>query len=624
MRDFSIYSFLETLRKNTFLGWLLLASVLPLIIAIYLLQSIAENALKEETVKVLSTAADKKSNQIDSFIQNNIKNISLFAINPTVVNSIAGLEDSNPEKHEKAVNLIKPYLKYAQETFYYTDILVFSSSGQLLFSLTNTGLIGENFLKGNLKTSDLGKTIDHAITLLEPQLSDLAYMDQYKEPQLYVAAPVLDKLNLVGVLVGQMSNAEIEKVINDTQGLGLTGETIVGTIKNNIIEPAVSLRHADVASFMAMSKSLGEKMLKAFTEATQGIKGSGSFEDYRGKKVLAVWMPIPYLHWGMLIKMDVDEAFSDLYVFRRQLLLLSFFSIAMVIIASFLISLRLQKAENTLIRLLHELKNTQIQLIQSEKMSSLGILTAGIAHEINNAVNCIHTGLQPLRKNIEDYLQIINQYSEVKKKPKPMDELENIDKFKEEIDFNYTINETQTLLNAIQSGAKRTATIVKDLRNVTRLDEDEIKRINIHENINSILTLLKPSYKDKVEIVKEYSSEIYEIECWPGQMNQAIMNILMNAIEAIPDKGKVTIKTEKDQNRVKIKIIDTGRGIADDIKEKIFVPFFTTKPVGQGAGLGLSVALDIVNNHHGTIELKTELMKGSEFTINIPVSQYES
>jgi signal transduction histidine kinase len=279
--------------------------------------------------------------------------------------------------------------------------------------------------------------------------------------------------------------------------------------------------------------------------------------------------------------------------------------------------LNIQKEE--LGETLKNLRLSQFQLLQSEKMASLGQLVAGIAHEINNPVTFISAGVDSLRTNFDEIMQVLDLYQRITPGT-VIERLSEIEKLKEEVAYGQAISEVGNLLDTIKTGTERTTEIIKGLRSFSRMDEDVLKVADIHENLNTALVLLRNKYKDRIIIRKEYG-EIPQIECYPGQLNQVFMNILTNAIDSIEDKGKVTIRTSKSNQMVHITISDTGSGIPEEIRSKIFEPFFTTKEVGQGTGLGLSISHGIIEKHMGRIDVSSEPGKGSEFVISLPVKQ---
>lgn len=280
---------------------------------------------------------------------------------------------------------------------------------------------------------------------------------------------------------------------------------------------------------------------------------------------------------------------------------------------------KLNRQKDELGKALENLRQSQNKLIQSEKMVSLGQLVAGIAHEINNPVNFISAGVDSLNTNLEEIRQVLDLYHEIT----PINaenKLKEIEELKEKVEYNEAISEINRLINSIKNGTKRTTEIVKGLRTFSRMNEDIIKTADIHEGIDTSLILLHNRYKNRIEIIRKYGN-IPQIECFPSQLNQVFMNILTNAVDAIEDKGIITISTSIKNEIIQVSIKDTGRGIPEYLKEKIFEPFFTTKEVGKGTGLGLSISHGIIEKHNGIIDFKSEVGKGSEFIISLPLKQ---
>ncbi|MDW7694064.1 tetratricopeptide repeat protein [Flammeovirgaceae bacterium SG7u.111] len=267
-----------------------------------------------------------------------------------------------------------------------------------------------------------------------------------------------------------------------------------------------------------------------------------------------------------------------------------------------------------------QLKTTQSQLVDSEKMASLGQLTAGIAHEINNPINFVSGNVLPLRRDLDDIKQFIEKAKRLDASNNISEELKGLREFSQEIDLEYVLQEIDSLVNGIEEGAVRTKEIVLGLRNFSRLDENDFKTTDVHIGLDSTLTLLQSKFKGKVEVHKNYG-DLQPIECLPGQLNQAFMNILGNASDAIDKKGKICISTVQHAERVEISIKDNGNGMPEHVRRKIFEPFFTTKDVGKGTGLGLSITYGIIERHNGAVKVSSEEGKGTEFLITLPVSQ---
>lgn len=273
---------------------------------------------------------------------------------------------------------------------------------------------------------------------------------------------------------------------------------------------------------------------------------------------------------------------------------------------------------------LQELQQTQTQLIQSEKMSSLGQMVAGVAHEINNPVSFIYGNIQPANDYIKDLLKLLELYQVHYPFPAPQIQMEA-----EAIDLEFLVEDLPKLLNSMKVGATRIKDIVQSLRIFSRLDEADMKVVNIHEGIDSTIMILEHRLKAKphfsgISLLKNYH-KIPLVECYPGQLNQVFMNILANAIDALetqPEPRNITITTQVKHQLIIINIADNGAGMSQDIKSKIFDPFFTTKSVGKGTGLGLSISHSIiVEKHNGKLKCNSQLGQGTEFIIEIPVRQ---
>lgn len=280
---------------------------------------------------------------------------------------------------------------------------------------------------------------------------------------------------------------------------------------------------------------------------------------------------------------------------------------------------KLTEEKNTeLSEVLKNLQETQSQLVQAEKMASLGQLTAGVAHEINNPINFVSANIKPLKEDLSEIMQCIGLYEQTITKNKLEPYFESVQEYKKNADIEYSILEVGDLLKGIEEGAARTSEIVKGLRNFSRLDQNALKKADLNEGIESTLSLLHSVYKDKVEIIKELGL-LPEVDCFPGQINQVFMNIISNAVQAIPDLGTIFIKTWADARSVKISIKDSGTGMSEEIRKKIFDPFFTTKDVGKGTGLGLSISYSIIEKHKGSIEVLSAPGEGAEFIISLPI-----
>ncbi|MBU0519770.1 hypothetical protein KJ564_12640, partial [bacterium] len=265
---------------------------------------------------------------------------------------------------------------------------------------------------------------------------------------------------------------------------------------------------------------------------------------------------------------------------------------------------KLEQANKELQQAYQELRDAQSQLVQSEKMASLGMLVAGVAHEINTPVGAMTSSHNTVIRAIEKLKSAIHDFCP------DADQQEKFDKYLKVIDDSNTV---------IASGSERVTNMVRRLKSFARLDEAEVKRVDIHEGIEDTLTIVHHELKRKAKVIKEFG-KIPPIACYPSRLNQVYLNILINANQAISDQGTIRICTYLESNNVHIQIADTGNGMPPEVMKRIFDPGFTTKGVGVGTGLGLSICYQIIQDHHGQIKVESESGKGSTFTIILPTN----
>ncbi|OUL28656.1 response regulator [Nostoc sp. 106C] len=284
-----------------------------------------------------------------------------------------------------------------------------------------------------------------------------------------------------------------------------------------------------------------------------------------------------------------------------------------------------------------QLQETQSQLVQSEKMSSLGQLVAGVAHEINNPVNFVYGNLTHASQYTQDLLHLLHLYAKYNPEP-PLEIREQL----EVIDLEFLITDLPKLLSSMKIGAERIREIIQSLKNFSRIDEAEMKPVNIHDGLDSTLLILHNRLKANtnhsgIKVIKEYGN-LPAVECYAGQLNQVFMNLIANAIDSLEEYEKQQISQDAqanpsqiiirtrivDNNFVSIQIADNGVGMSEYIWQHLFNPFFTTKPVGKGTGLGLSISYQIISKHGGWLQCMSAPGEGAEFIITIPVRQHSS
>ncbi|TSJ88603.1 ATP-binding protein [Chitinimonas sp. BJB300] len=280
------------------------------------------------------------------------------------------------------------------------------------------------------------------------------------------------------------------------------------------------------------------------------------------------------------------------------------------------------RALQRIARVQHSLQDVKQQLVQTEKMASIGQLAAGIAHEINNPIGFVYSNIGSLERYLSSVFQMLDTYEQISATMADEHQLAQLASLRKELDIEFLKEDIPNLITESKDGISRVKNIVQDLKDFSHVDDSlDFKLADLHKGIDSTLNIVSNEIKYKAEIIKEYGV-LPEVECVAAHLNQVFMNLAINAAHAIGEtRGKITIRTGRSKDKVWITFSDTGCGIPNDIRSKVFDPFFTTKPIGKGTGLGLSLSYGIIQKHHGTIEIESEVGKGTTFHISLPIRQ---
>jgi len=275
---------------------------------------------------------------------------------------------------------------------------------------------------------------------------------------------------------------------------------------------------------------------------------------------------------------------------------------------------------------MNNLRMTQQQLVESEKLASIGQMTAGIAHEINNPINFVQSNVGPLKRDIDEILELLSQLAEIDENKDLLEQVNHLKSQYVKLDIEYLKKEIQQLLNGIEDGSKRTAEIVKGLRVFSRMDRSELISADINECLNSTLVVMKNMTKAEVTLNVELGENIPKTYCYPGKLSQVFMNLVTNAVQAtrLPNRQPIdriiNVRSYFNDNKICVEIQDNGKGIPTEIQDKIFEPFFTTKDVGEGTGLGLGIVAGIIGEHNGHLSFTSSANDGTTFLITLPVA----
>ncbi len=264
-------------------------------------------------------------------------------------------------------------------------------------------------------------------------------------------------------------------------------------------------------------------------------------------------------------------------------------------------------------QLMHKLEKANAQLLQSEKLAAIGQLAAGVAHEINNPIGYVFSNLKTLTGYVNDLLRIVDAVDGVSS----LDELQQL---KRSLEYDYIRNDVEALIHESEDGIERVKKIITALKDFSHIEEEEFRAADLHKGFDSTLNLVNNELKYKAEVVREYG-DLPPVECIPSQINQVVMNLLINAAHAIEGFGRISLRSSHEGDWIWLEVEDNGKGIDPAILNRIYEPFFTTKPVGKGTGLGLALSYNIVQKHNGRIEVFSSPGQGTRFRVWLPTRQ---
>jgi signal transduction histidine kinase len=599
----------------------LLMSLATVTVVGYFAWARTKNELKRLAFNQLSIAATLKEGELDRWFDDQRRIFMLIDNSPELQTSLQKLLTQPPSQREykTTYNLLSEYLQQAAEIQpNLQEIFLIDNNGQIIIS---TNKLREGNYETTSNFTQLGNNSEFVPTFYTSSVTG--------QPTSTLTVPVFDRNNnQIGLLATNLSLERIDSIIRERTGLDRTGKTyLVGNFAG---------KYTFISGANAGEKiSSSEVRSEGIDKAARGQDGSGLYLNYEKIPVIGVYRWLDKRNLALLAEMHQDEAFAPASQLALAIVGMGVAAGGMLALGVYLMRISEYKAEQ-LERTLQELKQTQAQLIQTEKMSGLGQMVAGVAHEINNPVNFIHGNLSYASQYSKDIISLMQLYQQEYPEPPA-----RIRAWANEIDLEFIAADLPKILSSMSLGTERIRQIVLSLRNFARLDESEMKKVDIHEGIDSTLMILQhrlngnPELRE-INVIKEYGN-LSQVECYPGQLNQVFVNIFGNAIDALQEAEKhrvlkeiegsppvliVATKMSEDKSRAIVKIMDNGIGIPDAVKKRMFDPFFTTKEVGKGTGLGLAICYQIVvEKHGGSLKCFSEPGQGAEFWIEIPIGQ---
>ncbi len=671
----TLHRYYKSLRISTQLAlWFLLIALVPLVCVGYFTYKHSVDSLYTQVTNNLLAISQRQVDEIERWVFERERDVATLARSPEV---IQGLVD----RGRNSEALQEQFLAYT-EGGDYDDAFLIGTDGQMVFALHREDLQGVNLRSPAYRDTEFAKAFDRAATLIDIDISAFEILPATGQVAKYLAAPVFHRRRLVGVVLLQANNREITRLVNDYTGLGRTGETVVARLKGREAMFMVPPRHDPQAALKRHMPIEGREAVPIL-QAVQGRRGLGVQPDYRGISTLATWRYLPVLHWGIVVKIDVSEALAPIARLRLLFLMLGVLTPIVVLFIALAVArsishpivrlthaadrmkqgdllhridsdqhneigdlaesfnamaerlhavitnldslveartLELAQKNDSLEGTLRRLHEAQQQLILQEKMASLGGLTAGIAHEIKNPLNFVNN----FAELAADLSRELKQELETQRDRLDAKTLKFVDELLSDLELN---------LSKIDEHGKRADSIVRGMLLHSRGTPGERRPTDLNALLDEYVNLAYHGMRAQdsafnISIEKAYDPAVGIIDVAPQDLSRVFLNITNNACYATRERKRAAgdsysptlwVKTRRLGDWAEVRIRDNGTGIPRDILDKVFNPFFTTKPAGQGTGLGLSMSYDIViSGHGGELRVDSEEGRFTEFILRLP------
>ncbi len=558
--------------KRNFIILFLVLSLVPLLTVSFISYFSFKNSLHNTISTHLFEIAKNKGIALQKWLFERHTDAEVFAQSPAVVESVAAA--ANPKNDfltkEKYSFTAKKYLQLVKNKYdSYDEIFILDENGQMLITTERMGNIRVN--RDYFHEAINGKTYNTNL-FLSPLTA---------RPTMVVSAPIKNsKKQIIGVLVERIKLDAINKLMRDIE-IGKTGESYL------VNKEGYFLTESKFEADYTLKKKISTKGTQ---ECNKGKSGVGEYIDYRDKKVLGAYFFIPEMEWSLMVEQDSSEAFQEIQHLKNIIFVIGSITIIVIFASTLLGSGKIVKILKMYDQ---QFKKQQKQIMRAEKLAAMGQLAAGVAHEINNPLGGISNCLKLISTKIN------------KPNPKPKD-------FKDSIKY----------LRTSEQELNRCIGIIRNFLSFSRRPSFKPALIDINSIISELVALLEPQTKvQNIMISKELETDLPQLMVDGPQLHQALMNIILNSLEAMPHGGELKVHSGYDpkDKTIKIEITDTGYGIPEENLPHLFEPFFSSKPEGKGTGLGLSIVYEVIDEHNGSLEVESELGKGTTFIVKLPI-----
>jgi len=614
---------LKRMTIATRLLWaFLVMALVPLSVVTYLTYTISEQSLRAEVTNNLRAIADSKANQIETYARERQRNVTALARMPSIVNAFEPLDQAfhdygiGAPEYTAVEHELRPFLSDYVAQSGYADIVLLSPSGDAIFSVRQGEDLGSNFYTGPNKDTELARVFDRAKTLLVTEVSNFEYYATTNEPAAFIAAPVLRGGGVIGVVVLQMSNAEIYKVVNDYTGLGKTGETVVGSRVDNDIVFLTPLRNDPQAAFRRRLP-LGSTLASALQQAAQGTQGHGLDLDYRGQQVMAAWQYLPSLRWAMVVKIDAAEAFAPIVKERNTVLIVGSITLLCVVVGALLVARSISRPIVSLTRVVRFMSGGDLQ-------QEVPVVTNDEIGELSRAFNKMTADLRQIYATIEETVRVrtqeLHQSNAALERARQEAEVANQSKsaflasMSHELrtPLNAIIGFTRLVMRRSQEvlpvrqyenlekilvSAEHLLALINDILDLSKVEAGKmdlyLETFDLATMLRDVETTVQPLVeKNANTLVMQWADPLGTMRADLTKVRQALLNLLSNASKFTQQGtiGLTAIREVADGGDwITLSVTDTGIGMTPEQMGKLFQAFSQAEAstAGQYGGTGL-------------------------------------
>ncbi len=627
--------------------WFLLISLLPLGVITSLIYFISSSTGRRDNIDKLVVISDSKVHRIESYIRAKKNNVAALAQFPNIIEAFEeyqkvvdnyGVES---EEYARVNSKFKPLFKNYLDRLSYENVFLLSRSENLLFSLKKTDFSEYSKEEVKFKHPGIATVFNLSKTLMQVELSNYEYDRETNQPTIFIASPVFKDKLIIGVIIFQIDNRELYRVIDDYTGLGETGETILGLTRENQIIFIAPTRHDPNAAFNR-SIPLQDENSSPLQEATKGITGRGMYQDYRGETTIAAWRYLPSFNAGIVVKIDRTEAMASVITNRNIIISLGITTFIFTVLAAIAASRSISKPVVELTKVAKNIAagewDRTIKIDRKDEIGELALSFNSMALQLKESFDKLEQRVEERTVELQEAVEVAREADRAKDRflanvshelRTPLNSILGYTKLVQRESQLHPNQEKK--LNIVEQSGNHLLTLINDILDLSETEagkmELNITDLHLHGFLDGVAAIVRMWAIEKgIEFSYQYDNLPDRIQADQKRLRQVIINLLNNAIK-FTERGKVILNVEKitseDKDKIRFEIIDTGIGLSSEQLEKIFEPFEQVEEIesksSSGTGLGLSISKQLIALMGGELKAKSQLDRGSRFWFDIPI-----